>query len=191
MRTAQEDFSLWRDLELCARRGDTHCAELDTIRHAGGQSAIFGLAVDFAHVDAQRAVPFYQIRRDRRGACAGVTYAMHANAALDVVEDKKIGNAVQNCQDGRRLVALELAFRNLEADAQRPGVREAANPDRLFHADGDVGIEAFPDARHCEEQGRSDLTHIFRDRLNTLCEISDGARSQWEEGSESALGDMA
>ena len=37
-------------------------------RHHGRQPAILGLAVDLAHVDAEREVPADQVRRDRRRA---------------------------------------------------------------------------------------------------------------------------
>ena len=179
-------------LSLGVRRGDADGAELDAVGHAGREAAILGLAVDLAHVDAQRAVPLDQVGRDRRGAGAGIAHAVHADGALDVVEHQEVGDAVAAApRSGEGVAARELGLGHLEADAERPAVGDAADPGRFLHADGDAGIEALPDARHGEEQRRRHLADVVRHRLDALGEIGDGAGAQRQEGGEGALGDVA
>src|SRR4051794_20482763 len=62
-----QDFALRGNRNLAPGRGLADRTELDAIgRHHGGHSAILGLAVDLAHVEAEREIPADQIRRDRR-----------------------------------------------------------------------------------------------------------------------------
>ena len=100
MRTFQQDLAVGRDLRLGVRRGDADGAELDAVGHAGRQAAILGLAVDFAHVDAQRAIPLDQVGRDRGGAGASELHTVHADGALDVVEHQEVGDPVQQPERG-------------------------------------------------------------------------------------------
>src|SRR5262249_61872175 len=83
----QQDLAVRRDLELGAGGSHTHSTELDAIGHAGGQAAILGLAIDLAHVDAQRAVPLYELGGDWGRTGAGEAGTVHADGALDIVED--------------------------------------------------------------------------------------------------------
>ncbi len=87
--------------------------------------------------------------------------------------------------------ARQLRFGHFQPDAERPLVGLAADPGRFLHADGDAGIEAFPDARHGEEGGRRHLADVLGHRLGALGEVGDGAGSQRQEGGEGALGDVA
>ena len=177
--------------DLGARRGDADGAELDAVGHAGRQAAVLGLAVDLAHVDAERAVPLDEVGRDRRGTGAGELHAMQADGALDVVEHQPVGDGVAELQEWPGPAPVELGIGHLEPQPDRPLVGGAADPGRLLHADGDAGIEALPDARHGEERRRRHLADVVRHRLDALGEVGDGARAQRQEGGEGALGDVA
>ena len=93
-------------------------------RHAGRQAAILGLAVDLAHVDAEREVPFDQVGRDRRRAGAGAADAVHADRALDVVEHQEVGDAVARASAAARAVRpVELGLGDLAGRCRSPSGR--------------------------------------------------------------------
>src|SRR5262249_12440908 len=92
VRATQQDLAVRRDLELGTRGSHTHSPELEANGHAGGQTAILGLAIDLAHVDAQRAVPLYELGGDWGRTGAGEAGTVHADGALDIVEDEKISD---------------------------------------------------------------------------------------------------
>ena len=80
--------------DLGVRPRDAHRAELDPVgRHGGGEPAVLGLAVDLAHVDAERQVPADQLGGDGRRAGGGAARAVQAQRALDVVEHEEVGDA--------------------------------------------------------------------------------------------------
>src|SRR5262245_6656720 len=76
----QQDLALGRDADLGARAGHAHGPELDAVgRHGGREAAVLGLAVDLAHVDAERHVPLDQVGRDRRGAGGGASRTVESH----------------------------------------------------------------------------------------------------------------
>ena len=97
-----------------------------------GEAAILGLAVDLAHVDTQRAVPFDEVGRDRRRAGAGEAHPVHADGALDVVEHQVVGDAMRRFRAAEGRSPASSVFRDLEPDADRPAVGRSAQPGRLL-----------------------------------------------------------
>src|SRR5712671_3080519 len=118
-----EDFAFRRNRHLAPRCGLADRAELDAFRrHHGGDAAVLGLAVDLAHVEAEREIPADQIRRDRRRTGESEAAAVEPEHAADVAEDQPVGDLVGGAQRQRRRLALEPVFGHAMADRQRLAV---------------------------------------------------------------------
>src|SRR5260221_7137895 len=167
MRPVQEDLAIGRDLDFGVGPRDPDGAELDaTPRDAGREAATLGLAVDLAHVDAEREVPFDEVRRDRRRAGRGAAYTMQTERAAQIVEPQEIGEPAKEAeaQPGRR--AIDRVIGHAHADTDRPAIHELTQWRPILHPQRDAGIELLPDPRHGEEQGRSNLADVLRNGID-------------------------
>ena len=191
MRAAQEDLALGRERDVRVRPCDPDRAELDAVgRHGGGEARVLGLAVDLAHVDAERHEPPDQLGRDRRGAGGGGTRAVQAERALDVVEHEDVGEPKEQPAARPRAAALDPSLRHPHADADRPPIREPTERRRLAHAQGDRRVELLPDPRHREEHGGRHLADVLGHRVDALREVHGRAGEQRVEDAEGPLGDV-
>src|ERR1700716_3709531 len=118
-----EDFAFRRNRHLAPRCGLADRAELDAFRrHHGGDAAVLGLAVDLAHVEAEREIPADEMRRDPRRTGESEAAAVEPEHAADVAEDQPVGDLVGGAQRQRRRLALEPLFGHAMADRQRLAV---------------------------------------------------------------------
>ena len=192
MGALQQDLSLGGDADFGAGPGDAHGAELDTVdRHRRGESAVLGLAIDLAHVDAERHVPLDEIGRDRRGAGRGAAGAVEAHRALDVVEHEEIGDPEQQAKTDAGPPAGDAALGHACADRERPVVGEPSRTRGIPHPEGDGRVQLLPDPRHREEECRSDFAEVVRHGVDALGEVDGGPGSERIEHADRALGDVA
>src|SRR5664279_2115829 len=134
-----QDFALRRNADFAPGCGLANRAELDAIgRHHGGDAAIFGLAIDFAHVDAERQIPADQFRRDWRSPGEGQPAAIQPQHAPDVTEHQPVGGAVDQTQRQRRRLAFEPAGGHAIAYAQRAAVHPVLEWRGILQRDGDA-----------------------------------------------------
>ena len=187
-----QDFALRRNANFAPGCGLADRAELDAIgRHHGGDAAIFGLAIDFAHVDAERQIPADQFRRDWRSPGEGQPAAIQPQHAPDVAEHQPVGGAVDQAQRQRRRLAFEPAGGHAIADAKCVAVHPVLEWRGILQRDGDARIEFFPDPRHRQERGRLHFAQIVRHGFRALGEIHHRSQRQRDVIAADPLGDMA
>ena len=160
-------------------------------RHGGGEAAVLGLAVDLAHVDAERHVPLDEVGRDRRSAGGGAPGAMQPHRALDVVEHEEVGDPKEQTKAQAGPPAGEALLGDPRADRERPVVGESARSGRVAHPERDRRIELLPDPRHREEERRRDFADVFGHRVDAFGEVDGRAGAERVEYADRTLGDVA
>ena len=160
-------------------------------RHQGGDAAIFGLAIDLAHVDAEREIPADQIRRDRRRPGKGDPAAIQPEHAPDVAEHQPVRDPVGEPQGQRRRLAVEPAIGHAIAHRHRAAVHPVLERGGILQRDGHAGIELLPDPRHREKRRRLHLAQIVRHRFRAFGEIHHRAQRQRGVVAADPFGDMA
>ncbi len=190
VRAAGEDLAVLVELDLDAGQRLAHRSHQGTARAVHGDDpGGLGHPVALHQRDAQHLEEAEELGRGRCGAAQGEPGPVEADAPLEGLADRPVGEEAGGPEPGGDLPG---GGRLHPASPHRHGqpVEAALQEGGVGHPQLDGGGELLPDARHAGEVGGRDLAQVLEERVQALHEVDDVAHSQVEEHRAEVLVDV-